>query len=236
MAQSRRRARPPDRHASRLGPLRRLRHGHLARRARAGVPGQAGARAGRGGGGRAGRRRGRRAHGSAHRGCAGRRRPRRGVRATEPSPRLVSGCGGRRGIEPATRSSRSETRSSTPATSSSMPLHVEHPEWDTAFDADPELGLQTRLALLAGLADSGRDRCVATWAPSRAGSSARATASAGAVSEVSPVARTRRRSESLGRRLRCWLGSGCSAAPGGHSLALLPSGPDAVRRLPVRGT
>ena len=35
------------------------------------------------------------------------------------------------------------------------PLHVEHPEWDTTFDGDPELGLQTRLALLAELADSG---------------------------------------------------------------------------------
>ena len=35
------------------------------------------------------------------------------------------------------------------------PLHVEHPEWDTQFDADPELGLATRLALFAELADSG---------------------------------------------------------------------------------
>jgi glyoxylase-like metal-dependent hydrolase (beta-lactamase superfamily II) len=35
------------------------------------------------------------------------------------------------------------------------PLHVEHPEWDTAFDSDPELGLETRRALLAELADRG---------------------------------------------------------------------------------
>jgi hypothetical protein len=35
------------------------------------------------------------------------------------------------------------------------PVHVEHPEWDTAFDADPELGLETRLALLSELADRG---------------------------------------------------------------------------------
>jgi glyoxylase-like metal-dependent hydrolase (beta-lactamase superfamily II) len=33
------------------------------------------------------------------------------------------------------------------------PLHVEHPEWDTAFDADPDVGLATRLALLGELAD-----------------------------------------------------------------------------------
>jgi glyoxylase-like metal-dependent hydrolase (beta-lactamase superfamily II) len=33
------------------------------------------------------------------------------------------------------------------------PLHVEHPEWDTAFDSDPELGLATRRALCAELAD-----------------------------------------------------------------------------------
>jgi glyoxylase-like metal-dependent hydrolase (beta-lactamase superfamily II) len=33
--------------------------------------------------------------------------------------------------------------------------HVEHPEWDTAFDADPELGLQTRRSLLAEFADQG---------------------------------------------------------------------------------
>jgi len=41
------------------------------------------------------------------------------------------------------------------------PLHVAHPEWDTAFDDDPELGLQTRLALLAELADSGKTTAVA---------------------------------------------------------------------------
>ena len=35
------------------------------------------------------------------------------------------------------------------------PLHVEHPEWDTQFDADPVVGLATRLALFAELADSG---------------------------------------------------------------------------------
>ena len=39
-----------------------------------------------------------------------------------------------------------------------------------------------------------------------------------------------------GRRLRRLLEPGCSAAPGRHCLALLPSGPDAVRRLPMRGT
>jgi glyoxylase-like metal-dependent hydrolase (beta-lactamase superfamily II) len=33
------------------------------------------------------------------------------------------------------------------------PVHVEDPESDTAFDADPELGLETRRALLAELAD-----------------------------------------------------------------------------------
>ncbi len=48
--------------------------------------------------------------------------------------------------------------------------------------------------------------------------------------------RGRRRCESPGRRLRRLLEPGCSAAPGRHCLALLPSGPDAVRRLPVRGT
>jgi glyoxylase-like metal-dependent hydrolase (beta-lactamase superfamily II) len=32
-------------------------------------------------------------------------------------------------------------------------LHVEHPEWDTAFDSDPEVGLETRRALLAELVD-----------------------------------------------------------------------------------
>jgi glyoxylase-like metal-dependent hydrolase (beta-lactamase superfamily II) len=41
------------------------------------------------------------------------------------------------------------------------PLHVEHPEWDTAFDADPEVGLATRLALLAELADRGATVAVA---------------------------------------------------------------------------
>ena len=41
------------------------------------------------------------------------------------------------------------------------PLHVEHPEWDTAFDEDPELGLETRLALLAELADTGKIVAVA---------------------------------------------------------------------------
>lgn len=35
------------------------------------------------------------------------------------------------------------------------PVHVEDPASDTAFDADPELGLETRLALLAELADRG---------------------------------------------------------------------------------
>jgi glyoxylase-like metal-dependent hydrolase (beta-lactamase superfamily II) len=35
------------------------------------------------------------------------------------------------------------------------PVHVAHPETDTAFDADPEAGLETRLALLAELADRG---------------------------------------------------------------------------------
>ena len=48
--------------------------------------------------------------------------------------------------------------------------------------------------------------------------------------------RGRRRCEPSGRRLRRLLGPGCSAAPGRHCLALLPSGPDAVRRLPMRGT
>ena len=36
--------------------------------------------------------------------------------------------------------------------------------------------------------------------------------------------------------LRRRLGSGGTASPGRESLALLPSGPDAVRMLPVRGT
>jgi glyoxylase-like metal-dependent hydrolase (beta-lactamase superfamily II) len=35
------------------------------------------------------------------------------------------------------------------------PLHVEHPEWDTEFDTEPDLGLETRRALLAEFADSG---------------------------------------------------------------------------------
>jgi glyoxylase-like metal-dependent hydrolase (beta-lactamase superfamily II) len=35
------------------------------------------------------------------------------------------------------------------------PLHVEHPEWDTQADSDPEQGLATRLALLAEFADRG---------------------------------------------------------------------------------
>ena len=48
--------------------------------------------------------------------------------------------------------------------------------------------------------------------------------------------RGRLRCESPGRRLRRLLEPGCSAAPGRHCLALLPSGPDAVRRLPMRGT
>jgi len=49
-------------------------------------------------------------------------------------------------------------------------------------------------------------------------------------------ARGRLRCEPPGRRLRRLLEPGCSAAPARHCLALLPSGPDAVRRLPVRGT
>ena len=36
-----------------------------------------------------------------------------------------------------------------------LPVHVEHPEWDTAFDADPEVGLATRVATLGELADRG---------------------------------------------------------------------------------
>ena len=36
-----------------------------------------------------------------------------------------------------------------------LPEHVEHPEWDTAFDADPDLGLETRRMLLGELADRG---------------------------------------------------------------------------------
>jgi glyoxylase-like metal-dependent hydrolase (beta-lactamase superfamily II) len=41
------------------------------------------------------------------------------------------------------------------------PLHVEHPEWDTEFDADPEVAMETRLALFTELADSGKDTAVA---------------------------------------------------------------------------
>ena len=51
----------------------------------------------------------------------------------------------------------------------------------------------------------------------------------------SPVARPPLR-RPPGRRLRRLLEPGCSAAPERHCLALLPSGPDAVRRLPMRGT
>ena len=39
--------------------------------------------------------------------------------------------------------------------------HVEHPEWDTEFDADPDLGLETRLELFAELADRGLTTAVA---------------------------------------------------------------------------
>jgi hypothetical protein len=39
-----------------------------------------------------------------------------------------------------------------------------------------------------------------------------------------------------GRCVRRSLGPGCPAAPGRNCLALLPPGPDAVRKLPVRGT
>jgi len=41
------------------------------------------------------------------------------------------------------------------------PVHVQHPEWDTTFDADPDVGLATRLALLAELADRGSTVAVA---------------------------------------------------------------------------
>jgi glyoxylase-like metal-dependent hydrolase (beta-lactamase superfamily II) len=41
------------------------------------------------------------------------------------------------------------------------PLHVEHPEWDTQFDADPEVGLETRLRLFSELADGGTVTAVA---------------------------------------------------------------------------
>ena len=46
----------------------------------------------------------------------------------------------------------------------------------------------------------------------------------------------RRRAGDPGWCLRRLLGPGDTAAPGRESLALLPSGPDAVRTLPVRGT
>jgi hypothetical protein len=46
----------------------------------------------------------------------------------------------------------------------------------------------------------------------------------------------RRRTSGPGWCRRRLLGSGGAAAPGRESLALLPSGPDAVRTLPVRGT
>src|SRR4029079_12823270 len=46
----------------------------------------------------------------------------------------------------------------------------------------------------------------------------------------------RRRASGPGWYRRRLLGSGGAAAPGRESLALLPSGPDAVRTLPVRGT
>jgi glyoxylase-like metal-dependent hydrolase (beta-lactamase superfamily II) len=36
-----------------------------------------------------------------------------------------------------------------------LPAHVEHPDWDTAFDADPEVGLATRVATLGEFADRG---------------------------------------------------------------------------------
>ena len=48
--------------------------------------------------------------------------------------------------------------------------------------------------------------------------------------------RTFRRRRSPGRCRRRSLGPGCSAAPRRLCLALLPPGPDAVRRLPSRGT
>jgi len=41
------------------------------------------------------------------------------------------------------------------------PLHVEHPEWDTEFDAEPDVGLETRLALFGELAESGAVTAVA---------------------------------------------------------------------------
>ena len=48
--------------------------------------------------------------------------------------------------------------------------------------------------------------------------------------------RNRRRNGFPGRNPSRLLGPGLTAAPERNSLALLPSGPDAVRRLPVRGT
>ena len=44
------------------------------------------------------------------------------------------------------------------------PVHVEHPEWDTTFDADPETGLETRIALLGKLADR-RATCAVAHIP-----------------------------------------------------------------------
>ena len=41
------------------------------------------------------------------------------------------------------------------------PLHVENPDWDTQFDSDPEVGIETRLALLDELADNGATTAVA---------------------------------------------------------------------------
>jgi glyoxylase-like metal-dependent hydrolase (beta-lactamase superfamily II) len=35
------------------------------------------------------------------------------------------------------------------------PAHVEHPDWDHAFDSDPEVGLRTRLELLGAAAERG---------------------------------------------------------------------------------
>ena len=56
--------------------------------------------------------------------------------------------------------------------------------------------------------------------------------------ELSQSARPRNRLRNgfPGRNPSRLLGPGLTAAPGRNSLALLPSGPDAVRRLPVRGT
>src|SRR3954470_24131255 len=53
---------------------------------------------------------------------------------------------------------------------------------------------------------------------------------------VTPGRALRRRNGSPGRNRRRLLEPGRTAAPGRESLALLPSGPDAVRMLPVRGT